>query len=190
MNPQGERSLIHRGKKFDFEMVRFATPGGRTVEREMVRHPGAVCILPLLEAGGPPSIVMIRNRRFTVGRELLELPAGTLDFGERPEACAARELIEETGYRADRIIPLGTFYTTPGMTDELMHAFAATGLEPVGQKLEEDEQIRVEVLSASEVMAMLDRGELMDAKSIVTLVLGLRRGLLTDSGVRSGSGSP
>lgn len=181
----GERRLIHHGKKFDFEMVRYQTASGRTMEREMVRHPGAVCILPILaaEAGHGARVVMIRNRRFALGVELLELPAGTLEAGEDPAHCAARELIEETGYRAESIIPLGSFYTTPGMTDEVMHAFAATGLRHVGQRLEEDEQIRVEVFDVSAALALVDHGELKDAKSMVTLMLGERRGLLVIGGV-------
>jgi ADP-ribose pyrophosphatase len=179
MTDFGERSLIHRGKKFDIEMVRYQTAGGRTIEREMVRHPGAVCILPILEEKGvAPRVVFIRNRRFTLGRELLELPAGTLEAGEDPAVCAGRELIEETGYRAATIIPLGSFFTTPGMTDERMHAFAATGLTHVGQRLEEDERIRVELAPGAGAMALIDRGELQDAKSMVTLVLGQRKGLL------------
>jgi ADP-ribose pyrophosphatase len=180
MTASGERRLIHRGKKFDLEMVRVAMPSGRTVEREVVRHPGAVCIVPVLEPGPVPAprLVMIRNRRFALGVELLEFPAGTLEPGEDPVQCAARELIEETGYRAERIQPLGTFFTTPGMTDERMHAYAASGLAPVGQDLEEDEQIRVEVVDASWALAAVDRGDLMDAKSIVSLFLALRRGVL------------
>ncbi|MBL8745465.1 MAG: NUDIX hydrolase [Phycisphaerae bacterium] len=178
----GERTLIHRGRKFDFEMVRYRSASGATIEREVVRHPGAVCILPILEGEGGVRIVMIRNRRFALGIELLELPAGTLEKGEEPSICAGRELIEETGYRAGSIIPLGSFYTTPGMTDERMHAFAATGLVHVGQDLEEDEQIRVEVIELARVLGMIDSGELMDAKSIVTLMMGQRRGLIGTRG--------
>lgn len=176
----GERTLIHRGKKFDFEMVRYRTDSGRTIEREMVRHPGAVCILPILDTGQGARVVMIRNRRFALGVELLELPAGTLEKGEDPAACAGRELIEETGYLASTIIPLGSFYTTPGMTDEQMHAFAATGLCHVGQRLEEDEQIRVELFEPEAVFGLIDSGEFKDAKSMVTLMMGQRKGLISD----------
>lgn len=174
----GERTLIHRGKKFDFEMLRYRSASGKTIEREVVRHPGAVCILPILAEAGSDRLVMIRNRRYALGVELLEFPAGTLEKGEDPAACAGRELIEETGYRAAEVIPLGSFYTTPGMTDEVMHAFAARGLSHVGQRLEEDEQIRVELLGVEAALGLLDRGEFRDAKSMVTLMLGLRRGLV------------
>lgn len=184
MSPKGERELICRGAKFDIERLSWVGAGGRVIRREVIRHPGAVCILPIL-GEIPPRIVMIRNHRFTIDAELWELPAGTLEKGEDPAYCAARELEEETGYHARNIIPLGTFLTTPGMTDEVMHAYAATGLTHVGQKLEPDERIQPELVTASNVFTMLDRGELRDAKSIVTLILAQRRGLLgpTTAGV-------
>lgn len=180
MAQQSERTLLHHGKKFDLEMVRFTSASGRTIQREVVRHGGAVCILPILQSTSDPAprIVMIRVHRFTLARDLWELPAGTIEPAEPPHACAARELIEETGYRADSITSLGSFYTTPGMTDERMHAFAATGLTHVGQRLEEDEQIQPKLLTTAEALALLDSGELMDAKSIVTLTLALRKGLI------------
>lgn len=149
------------------------------IRREVVRHPGAVCIVPVLEAAGRgPEIVLIRNRRFAIGKELFELPAGTLEKGEDPARCAPRELLEETGYTAREIIPLGSFYTTPGMTDERMHGFAARGLSFAGQRLEEDEEIAVVPTPLPKVLSMLDAGELVDAKSIVTLVLALRKGVI------------
>jgi len=175
MGAQRERRLIHRGKKFDFESVRFVGRDGREIVREMVRHPGAVVVVPIFADG---RVGLIRNRRFTVGRSLWELPAGTLEAGEPPAECARRELQEETGYDAGSIEPLGRFYTTPGMTDELMHAFAATSLTHVGRRLEEDEDIEVEPTPASEALALVDSGELMDAKSMLGLLLARRRGLL------------
>lgn len=179
MGHPGERELIWKGAKFSFERVlvrRGSTgagaEGAATLWREMVRHPGAVCILPILEEppGRAPTLVLIRNHRFTVGRELWELPAGTIEPGEAPAACAPRELEEETGYAAREIRALGTFLTTPGMTDEHMHAFVARGLTPVGQRLEADETIVAEAMGLDEVWRMIDRGELVDAKSMVTLM--------------------
>lgn len=152
--------------------------------RDVVRHPGAVVILPILDGPGGPQIVMIRNLRVALEAELLELPAGTLERGEDPAACAARELMEETGYEALTIRPLGRFYTTPGLTDELMHAFVATGLRSVGQDLEDDESIRVEPVPLAAAMACIDAGELVDAKSILTILWACRRGVL--SGVTEG----
>jgi ADP-ribose pyrophosphatase len=103
-------------------------------------HPGAVVVLPLLDAD---TIVMIRNFRPSVGATLLELPAGTLEADEPAEACAGRELIEETGYRAGRIEPLVDFYTSPGVLSERMFAFVARELSHVGQQLDEGEEIEV-----------------------------------------------
>lgn len=169
------RRVLHKGRKFDFEVVTLRTSRGRTLEREVVRHPGAVVIVPVLESG---EIVLIRNHRFAVGAWLLECPAGTMEPPEEAEACARRELVEETGYEAATLEPLGWFYTTPGLTDERMHAFVAKGLRPVGQRLEEDEFIRVEPLGAARVMEMIGRGEMTDAKSMLAILLASRRGLL------------
>jgi ADP-ribose pyrophosphatase len=172
------RRTIHEGRKFDYEEVTLVGRDGAERTRQYVRHPGAVCVCPILEEGGAQTVVFIRNERFAIGETLLELAAGTIDPGEAPDACARRELIEETGYEASELIPLGSFYTTPGMTDELMHAYAARGLTHVGQRLEAEEEIEVELVPASEALRRLDAGELMDAKSIVTLVRAMRRGLV------------
>ncbi len=178
MSTECERQLISRGAKFDFERVTFVGRDGQIVRREVVRHPGAACILPLIEGPGGPEIVLIRVFRVALSKETWELPAGTLDPGEDPGRCALRELEEETGFRADRLIPLGTFHTSPGMSDELMHAFAAVGLKHVGQRLEPDERIVTERVSAGRALQMLDEGQIMDGKSMVTLMLAQRRGLL------------
>jgi len=179
------RTTLHKGRKFDFELVTTEVAPGRTLTREVVRHPGAVLILPVLPDG---RIVLIRNRRIAVDAWLYELPAGTLEPGEDPADCARRELEEETGYRAQRMDPLVTFYTTPGLTDEKMRAFVATGLTSVGQALEEDENIEVHPTPIPDVLAMIDRGELVDGKSILALLLALRRGLLREAGSGAAGG--
>ena len=183
MQAQGQREILYRGRKFDFERVSLPGPSGQLIVREVIRHPGAVCIVPLLEggAGEEARLVMIRNVRPAVEKRLIEFPAGTLEAGEQPSVCAARELIEETGYEASSLKPIGTFYTTPGMTDELMRAFFARGLKHVGQKLEADEDITVLDVPVSEALAMMDRGELMDGKSMLSLLLAIRKGLVRGS---------
>ncbi len=173
------RELIHRGAKFDLEMVTVVGPGGRPIRREIVRHPGAVVILPLLESPDGIGVVFVRNERISVGQTLLELPAGTLEPMERPEECAARELAEEAGYEAATLTGLGRFHTTPGMTDELMWVFVGRSLRHVGQRLQEDERMTVHPVPVVEAMKMVDRGELIDGKSILTLLLAHRMGLLT-----------
>ena len=174
-----EREPIHRGAKFDFERVTVTRSDGRVFAREVVRHPGAVCVLGVLDDG---RVVAIRNFRIAVEGWEWELPAGTLEKGEDPAACALRELTEETGYRASEVISLGTFLTTPGMTDEVMHAFLATGLTRGEQDLEIDERIEVREMTVGDAMAMVDSGEMRDAKSMLTLALALRRGLISEGG--------
>jgi ADP-ribose pyrophosphatase len=147
------------------------------LEREVVRHPGAVVIVPVRD---DRQVVLIRNRRIALGgASLLECPAGTLEPGEDPSVCASRELVEETGYKAATVRPLGWFYTTPGLTDEKMYAFAATGLTAVGQDLEEDENIVVEVMPEREALQAITSGDLRDAKSMLALLLAERAGVLS-----------
>ena len=180
------RELIHRGRKYDFERVSSVTPGGRDVSLEIVRHPGAVCVVALAEAGVCPEgmaggehggVVLITNYRVTVQKELWEVPAGTKEVGESAAVCAGRELEEETGFSAGVIEPIASFYTTPGMTDELMHAFFARDLAYVGQRLEADEEICVSVVAVEEALAMVERGEVVDGKTMTALLLAERRGL-------------
>jgi ADP-ribose pyrophosphatase len=194
-DPRDTTEILYHGKKFD--VLRAVTAGrdGARVERVVVRHPGSVVILPVLDlagaspadhagaspAGEPvkgPQVVAILNRRYSLGRDLLELPAGTNEYKEEPLVCAHRELIEETGYKAGRMEYLGRFYTSPGMTDELMHAFVARDLSFVGQALEADEEIRVRPIGVVEALAMVDRGEIEDAKSVLCLLWARARGML------------
>ncbi len=160
------REQLLRARKFTVDRLQYDVPGLGPVQRELVVHPGAVLILPLLT---PTQVVMIRNFRFSANAELLELPAGTLEPPEPPLACAARELEEETGYVADALQPLCGFYTTPGFTDEFMHGFVATGLTLQVQKCEAGEQIRVEILSLSDALAATVDGRIIDGKTIAAL---------------------
>jgi ADP-ribose pyrophosphatase len=176
--PEGEtvsRRLLHRGRKFDFEVVEFEGRGGKPLTREVVRHPGAVVILPILDGG---RLCLIRNWRPALEKEIAELPAGTLEKGEDPEACARRELIEETGYEAGEMEKLGSFYTSPGLSDERMAAFVARRLQHVGQRLEEDERLTVTPMATADAFGMIERGELVDAKSMLTLLWARAKGLV------------
>lgn len=175
------RSLIFRGAKFDFEQLTIQDRRGGKIQRQVVRHPGAAVILPILADpghSGGAQIIFIRNYRFAPRIVLWELPAGTMEKGEDPAVTAARELEEETGYSAATLTPLGRFYTTPGMTDEMMHVYAGVGLVHVGQRLEADEHITVHPIEVGEAMAMLDRGELIDGKTVAALLLATRTGLI------------
>lgn len=161
-----------KARRFTVERRQVPLPDGRTVDRELVVHPGAVLILPVRPDG---QIVLIHNYRFAVGAELLELPAGTLEPNEEPIACAAREVEEETGYRAGRLEPLGEFYTTPGFTDELMHAYVAYDLTETAQNLDDSEQIRVTALPLDEAVRAATDGRIIDGKTIAALLMYARK---------------
>ena len=134
-SPRVKRELLVQGANFNYERLTVERTQGKPLVRDIVRHPGAVLILPILATPQGTKVVLIKNWRASVERWIYELPAGTLEAGEDPKDCAARELEEETGYSAATIIPLCRFYTSPGLSDELMWAFAATDLKPVGQIL-------------------------------------------------------
>ncbi len=165
--PSATRETVFHGVKFDVELRNVPTHDGGTAVREVVVHPGAVVVLPLLDDG---RIVMIRNHRFAVDETLWELCAGTLEAGEEPIVTAARELIEETGYAAGRIEPLTVFFTSPGICDERMFAFVASDLTLVGQQLETTEQIEVELLTRQEVKTLVRSGDIRDGKTLATLL--------------------
>jgi ADP-ribose pyrophosphatase len=147
------------------------TKDGSSRKRQIVRHPGAVVILPLLDDG---RICLIRNYRIAVGQTLIELPAGTLEPGEPPIVTAGRELIEETGYRAARIEQLQEFFLSPGILDERMHLFVATGLTAGETALEAGEEIENLLVDWPTALGMITKGEIQDAKTIVGLLLGDR----------------
>ncbi len=163
----------HRGRLFRVEVLSWTDERGRPITREVVRHPGAVLIVPRL---GPERVVLVSNYRIAVDKNLWELPAGTLEGDESPPDAAARELEEETGYRAGRIEPLGQFYSSPGFCDELIHVFVAQELSFVGQRLEPHEQIEAHDFGWSEALAMIDNGEIRDGKTIAGLLMFDRRG--------------
>lgn len=165
---------IYTGRAISLDVDRVRVPSGRETTREIVRHPGSVVIVPILEDG---RLLLIRQFRYAVGEVLWELPAGTLDrAAESPEACARRELEEETGYCADRLIRLGEFFTAPGFTDECMHVFQAEGLHPTQQRLDSDEVIEVSPLPWEAVREKVRAGEIRDGKTLAALYLhALRR---------------
>jgi ADP-ribose pyrophosphatase len=176
-SPRVARHLIHKGRKFSFEQVTVTGTDGKTLTHDLVRHPGAVVIVPILDGHQGPEVVLIRNWRPSVERWVWELPAGTMEPGEEPETCAGRELEEETGYAAATIRYLTRFYTSPGLSDELMWAYAAHGLTPVGQRLEADERVTVHPTPALQVLKMIDSGELADGKSIAGVLMAHSRGM-------------
>jgi len=161
-----ELGEVFRGRVFRVTRDRVAIPSKGEVVREIVRHSGAVVIAPLISA---TEIVLIKQYRFAANAELWEMPAGTLEPGESREQCAARELEEETGYRAGEIQPVLHFYSTPGFCDELMHLFIARKLAPGRQKLDADESLVTDRFHLDHAREMILTGEIRDAKTIVGL---------------------
>jgi len=162
---------IYSGRLLKLELLRVQGPDGRSREREIVKHPGAVAIVPLLEEDGQRKVILVRQYRAPVNKELLEIPAGTLEPGEEPLECAERELAEETGYRARKWEKLAEFYTTPGFCDERLTLYLAQELEPLeGNRPEEGEFLRVEKIPLDELKRMLADGELEDAKTLIGLL--------------------
>lgn len=166
MNLLTLRQPLLRTPLFTVERREYTRPDGARFAREVVVHPGAVVILPLLEG---PRIVMIRNYRYSVERELLELPAGTREPDEPPVVTAHRELEEETGYRSELMEPLVEFFPSPGILSERMYVFVARGLSFVGQRLQENEKITVESFDLPTVRRMLIDRVLEDGKTIAAL---------------------
>ncbi len=163
---------VHQGRVFRVDVERVRLPGGHVVDMELVRHGGAVVILPL---PSPDRIILIRQYRHAVRQWLWEVPAGTLKPGEDPAAAAARECEEEIGLVPGRIEPLRAFYPTPGFCDEKMNFFRCTDLHPPAPdsqvKPDDDENIEPKTFTLDEARAMLERGEIVDMKTALGLML-------------------
>jgi ADP-ribose pyrophosphatase len=167
-----DQRVLHRGgtgvfSSFDVEFV-----GGHLVQLELLEHPGASAVLPFLD---PQRVVLLRQYRFATRGEIWEVPAGKRDPGEDPHSCAGRELLEETGYAAERLTPLGRILTAPGFTDEVIHLFRADGLRAGEHQREPSELIELCEFSFDEALAMVLRGEIIDVKTIAALFLARER---------------
>ena len=165
----------YAGKVFNLILDEVEYPSGRRAIREVAEHPGGAVVVPLFEDG---SVLLVRQYRYPVKKELYELPAGKLDPGEQPEHCAARELEEETGYLASTMKKLTAIYTTPGFCSEQLHIYLATGLKksPRGQRLEEGEMdLQLKRLPFDEVVKMIEEQEIVDSKTICGILLTARQ---------------
>ncbi len=163
---------VQRGVLLEMVTEEVELPGGRRAQLDLIRHPGAAAVVPFLS---DDEVLLIRQFRYAAGGEIYEVPAGKLDPGETPEACAYRELEEETGYRAGRLEPLAQILTTPGFTDERIHLFAAEDLSPGRQRLDDDELIELVPLPLTEALAMVWSDALPDAKSSLALLHAAQR---------------
>jgi 8-oxo-dGTP pyrophosphatase MutT (NUDIX family) len=166
----------------------FVAPDGFTFEREVVRHPGAVCVVPVEDGG--KDVLLVRQFRAAVGRELLELPAGKLDVaGEAPEEAARRELVEEVGKEPGTLVELGRFYNSPGFSDELTICYLAQDLRPARREAHgvEERYLSVERLCLDDLDDLVAAGALVDAKTLVGLFLA--RAALGSPGVAPAEGA-
>ncbi len=156
----------YRGALFSFVSEDVTLPNGSRTEMGMVRHPGSVGIVPFLDGD---TIIMERQYRHAVGAYLLEIPAGTLEPGEKPLDCARRELAEETGFTAGEFIDLGKIHIIPAYSDESIWIYLARGLTPAGQNLDRDEVIEVVNYPFEQTLRMIANGQITDALTIVGL---------------------
>ena len=158
---------VYTGRLLKIDRDRVLLPNGGTTDLEMVRHPGAAAVVPFVS---DDEILLVRQFRYATQGFIYEVPAGTLNQGEAPEACAAREVQEEVGHRAGRFEHLASIYTTPGFTDEVIHLYIARDLQPVPQQLDHDEVLTVERLRFAEAIAMIRDGRITDAKTVAALL--------------------
>jgi ADP-ribose pyrophosphatase len=173
--PLGEKEL-YRGSLISLARGTFSAPDGTQFERDVVHHPGAVSMVPYLEDTG--EVVMVRQYRAAIDRVLLEIPAGKRDVdGEAPEVTAQRELVEEIGMRAGRLELLAEFYNSPGFSDEYSYTYLAGDLQPDAPERHgiEEEHMTLERIRLDDVPALIQRREIVDAKTIVGLMLAWNR---------------
>ncbi len=167
------KRLIHQGRSFSFETDEVELPNGKMTTRDIVNHPGVVAIVPILDDG---RILLVRQFRYATGRELLEIPAGTIERGEAPDTCARRELKEETGYTSGSMRKMLSMYMSPGYSNEVIHLFIATELKAGQQGTEEDESITLEPYGPDELLEMIEKNVVEDAKTIAGVLSYLTRG--------------
>jgi ADP-ribose pyrophosphatase len=162
------REIVHVGRRIRVAVDTLTAPDGTVVKRDAVLHPGAVVILPVIDAD---RVCLLRNHRWVIGETLWEIPAGTLEPGEDLEPAARRELEEETGYTAAKWTYRGFLYASPGVLDEKLHLFIAEGLTPGPPRPEADEQLEPVTVPLADAVRMCLSGEIKDAKTITSLLL-------------------
>jgi ADP-ribose pyrophosphatase len=166
-----KKSTIYRGRVFELTAEDITLPNGTHMTIDIIRHPGASAIVPVLDSG---NVVLLRQYRHAVGGDIWEIPAGTFDGREDPLICAKRELTEETGYTAGSWTRLGEIIPVPGYSDERIHLYLASGLTMTSQNLDLDEVIQVHDIRFQTAMDMVSSGEIQDAKTIAGLCLACR----------------
>lgn len=165
-------TLIKKGRVFDFYTDNVTLANGVNIDMEVIRHPGAAAIVPLMD---DHTVLLLKQFRYAIGDYIWEIPAGTLDPQEDAGRCAARELTEETGYTARHFEKLGEITPLPAYSDERIHLFLATGLTRAAQNLDADELLSVHRMDFDRAIQMIGAGEIQDAKTIVGLQLAAGR---------------
>lgn len=165
--PPPERRLIYRGRKIDLALQAVTLADGTSAQREVVVHRGAVALVPLVDAD---HVCLVENQRYAVGATLLEVPAGTIDPGEAPEQTAARELAEETGYRAGRLTRIRDWFVSPGVLSERMALFLCEDLQPGPARPQADERLKPVILPWDEALQLVHDGRIEDAKTLLALL--------------------
>ncbi len=160
------RDELLQARNFKVARITLQNDEGKEIKREVIEHPGAACILPMLD---DDTVLMVEQWRIGARKTLLEIPAGTLDEGEDPMACAARELEEETGYKAGKLEHLFTMYPSPGILDEKMFIFMARDLTKTQTNFDEDEQISIKPMSFRDLRIQLKANNIKDGKTIAAL---------------------
>ncbi|MFH0888058.1 MAG: NUDIX hydrolase [Planctomycetota bacterium] len=163
--------IVFKGKIFSVSKSVLKDTDGRFI-RETVVHPGASVIIPLISKN---QVILVRQYRYPTGKYLWELPAGTIDKGESPYACARRELEEETGFSAGKIRKIKEFYSCPGFCTEKLYLYVAEKLIFTAQKLDADEKVKYKIFSSDEISYLIEKNKIKDAKSLIGLILWLQK---------------
>ncbi len=157
---------IYKGKVVQLRVDTVSLPDGRTKIREIVVHPGAAAIVPLMDDG--EKVLLVEQYRKAIESKTLEIPAGTLEEGESPEECARRELIEETGFQASKLDKLMEFYPSPGFSSEIIHIFVASGLKKVSDA---EAELPIRFVRLNELLTKIRNGEIKDGKTAIGVLM-------------------
>ncbi len=161
-----ESKELYKGRVVQVRLDTVSLPDGRTKMREIIVHPGAVAIVPLVNE----KVLLVEQYRKAIERITLEIPAGTLEEGESPEECAKRELIEETGFNASQWDRLTSYYPSPGYSSEIIHIFKARGLEKVSDA---EAELPIHYMDLEDVQTKIRTGEIKDSKTIIGVLIAL-----------------